>query len=732
MRKITFTISGLEITATELDDGTILFELAVPEGSGADIRGLFFDINDPALVDNLQITGTDVTNDGFGEVSNLGHGNNMHGSGGANKNGKGGGPYDVGMSFGTQADDDISSTSFVMSSIDGEPLTLDLIANVRFGARLTSVGNQIDSAKVTVIAPAAPDAIDDDVDAVEDTPISFDVVANDTDADGDALEIMAATDPTHGTVEIIGNEIFYTPEENFGGDFDTFDYTITDNAGGMDTATVTVFVEAVADAPTLNVETSAGASVNEIVLTITTALTDTDGSESLEIQIDEDMLPPGATLSRTTIPNPGATEEVILTLPDGASADFDLVVRSISTEASNNDMAETSQAIDIDFQFNSNSFDVDFDAVDRSMWSDGDAFQFTNDTFIGVDTGTGGGFAAPLSGSWSFDIKAGLQSHFELNGGEIDATVPFDVTFDTTFNVTTDVLVIDPSAALAAGGFFLTDGPNAEYLLDFIFDFAYDVDVNLDAFLLDIPLFDVDDSFDNTLNLIDYDSETDPAFEVPIGNAGTLSIQFPELDVAGSEGPLGTYSGDGASNNFLDLSVDIDQVLANLFLAGVNPFGFEASIDFGIAGGSAFLDIIDLDLNRGLNFLQDFELMAGSLTGQLFFEDGTVQDFDMISPLEFADASSMDFDNDGMIEFDVVLDHGGATLHNDTDLGFNVGYDFDILEAGYELSAFGFSGVSDSIGPLFHDDGTLPLGSINVFDETINVAFETEQVSFIV
>ncbi len=729
MRKITFTIPGMPgliITATEQGDGTILFELLLAGPTNADIRGLFFDINDQSLLDNLQIDGVDVTNDDFDDVSNLGDGNNMSGKGGA--------PYDVGMSFGGAGDDGITSTSFVLSSIDGTDLTLDLIANVRFGARLTAIGDKgKGSDKLTFVAPAAPDAIDDDVDAVEDTPISFDVVANDTDADGDLLEIMSATDPAHGTVAIVNNEILYTPDLNFGGGSDTFDYTITDNNGGMDTATVTVFVEAVADAPTLNVETSAGDDVNEIVLTITSALVDTDGSESLEIKIDTDMLPSGATLSRTTISNPGAVEVVLLTLPPDADADFDLVVRAISTEASNNDMAETNQTLEIDLQVNANDSTIGFQAVEQSMWSSGAAFQFIDDTFLGIDTGSSGGFGSPLSGSWSFDIKAGLQSHFELNGGLIDATVPFDVSFDTAFNVTTDVLVIDTSASLDMGslGSFLTDGPNAEYLLDFIFDFAYDVVMGIDVFGFDATLFNVDDSFDNTLNLIDYDSETDPPFEFALGNAGTLSIQFPELDVAGGQDSLGMYSGDGESNNFLALSVDIDQMLANIFLGGVNPFGFNFSTpDVLGVGASAFLDIIDLDLIGGLNFLQDFALAAGSLTGTMMFEDGSTQAFSMSDTFEFTNASNMDTDGDGMIEFDVVLDQVGAMLSNETDIGFNVGFDFDILEAGYEVHAPILGSTGDTIGPLFHADGSVGLFAINVFDETFEIDFETEDVSF--
>ena len=66
-RSITFTIPGttagdpsVVVTATEQLDGSLLFELTVVGGTVADLRGLFFDVNDPALADNLQGTGADV------------------------------------------------------------------------------------------------------------------------------------------------------------------------------------------------------------------------------------------------------------------------------------------------------------------------------------------------------------------------------------------------------------------------------------------------------------------------------------------------------------------------------------------------------------------------------------------------------------------------------------------------------------------------------------------------
>ena len=67
------------------------------------------------------------------------------------------------------------------------------------------------------------------------------VLANDSDPDGDPLQIGAVTTPTRGTAAQAGAAILYTPETEFVGT-DSFTYTITDGQGATATATVTVTV----------------------------------------------------------------------------------------------------------------------------------------------------------------------------------------------------------------------------------------------------------------------------------------------------------------------------------------------------------------------------------------------------------------------------------------------------------------------------------------------------------
>ena len=87
-----------------------------------------------------------------------------------------------------------------------------------------------------------PDAVNDPTNAVtEDTNKTIDVLANDTDPEGDALDITVTTNGSKGSVSIMGGgaTVRYNPNANATGS-DTFTYTIEDIHGLSDTATVTV------------------------------------------------------------------------------------------------------------------------------------------------------------------------------------------------------------------------------------------------------------------------------------------------------------------------------------------------------------------------------------------------------------------------------------------------------------------------------------------------------------
>lgn len=99
--------------------------------------------------------------------------------------------------------------------------------------------------------PAPPDAVDDAANVSEDSGANaVDVLANDTDSNGDTLTVTSVTQGSHGSVAITGGGagVSYTPAPDYFGT-DSFSYTIDDGNGGTDSATVSVNVSNVNDAP---------------------------------------------------------------------------------------------------------------------------------------------------------------------------------------------------------------------------------------------------------------------------------------------------------------------------------------------------------------------------------------------------------------------------------------------------------------------------------------------------
>ena len=143
-----------------------------------------------------------------------------------------------------------------------------------------------------------PVANDDAASTSEDTPVTVDAAANDTDADGD-LDPASATvisGPTNGTVVDNGDGTFtYTPNGDFNG-VDSFEYEICDTSGACDTATVTINVSPVNDVPTANDDQ---------------AITDEDMSVSIPVTDNDSAGPanedPSLTITEVSDPANGST-----------------------------------------------------------------------------------------------------------------------------------------------------------------------------------------------------------------------------------------------------------------------------------------------------------------------------------------------------------------------------------------------------------------------------------------
>lgn len=747
---------GVRVAATEVD-GELVFTVKVlnTNNQSGDLRGLFFNLNSPLKLSGLESHGGQME---FvkGNVANLGNGANMMGA--LN-------PYDIGLEFGTAGNgrDYIQSATFTLSN-PLHDLTLDDIANVQFGARLTGVGT-----KLEVIAPAAPDASDDSCPIFEDSasglnapstvPTSqlFEILANDTDADGDVLTIIDVKGAQHGTVQIVdgadadslpGDAVLYTPFEDYSGT-DSFQYLISDNNGGTDFATVNVAIEAVADIPDIAYEILEGASVNQVIVRVTAAQTDADSSEFID-RIMLDGIPAGIEVSESACNPTDEPDQIVrdflLTLPTYSDTSFDLAITAVSKETSNGDEETASQTIAILYDTNDNHFAPVFEAEDQSMWASGDAWSFNDDRFIGVDGSTAGRLNASIAvgsayADYNLAYTFGLQSTLDIGSGEVDATIPYSVNVQTLYNETTDWLRFETAAFVELGqSEFSTQSPLLTYNLDLIARFqsavtlgasidipgipgvpaAYVAGVQVTPEIPGIPGWSWGDSttltagFDRTLNLLEFDGDSlnllglegDSAASYDLGYGLSIETEIPHFTTQSQVS--GNHLESDGSANFVSLVADVDEILA-LMLGVPNLLG--QSEDFGPA--TVGYDLLNYELTGSLGVGQEFSLSFGNLNGTLLFEDGTKYGFILGDDFDVKNASDHDSNQDGNLDFSLTLTPD-ATFSSNLLLTMELAHALDLLDAYLSVSVPVFDDPEFHLGPLESYGGTLAGTSIEL------------------
>ncbi len=157
-------------------------------------------------------------------------------------------------------------------------------------------GGLCDSQTVTLTVDPlndAPVVVDDPVVVAEDAVVTVDVLANDSDVDGDGLSVSGVSSPSNGSVVVNPDgTLTYTPEADFFGS-DSFTYTATDGTASV-VGAVTVTVAPVNDPPTAPGVQAVGAGVGEPPPPL--PIGDPEGGVLTVTVIDGD-LPPGLTLN---------------------------------------------------------------------------------------------------------------------------------------------------------------------------------------------------------------------------------------------------------------------------------------------------------------------------------------------------------------------------------------------------------------------------------------------------
>ncbi len=219
-----------------------------------------------------------------------------------------------------------------------------------------------------------PAAYDDTITTPEDTSVTIDVLANDTDADSDPLTVTNLTQPSNGSATLTAEQmVTYTPNMNFNGS-DAFTYTANDGKTNSNTATVYTTVTNENDPPIADpqsVETTQNTPID-----ITLSGSDVDGDSLTYDTVDG---PSHGTLSGTasnityTPKNDYIGPDSFNFIVNDGIADSGLATVSITITKINQSPAAEDQSVttneDVPIDITLTGSDPDSDSITFSIFS---------------------------------------------------------------------------------------------------------------------------------------------------------------------------------------------------------------------------------------------------------------------------------------------------------------------------------------------------------------------------
>ncbi|MEM7455250.1 MAG: Ig-like domain-containing protein [Planctomycetota bacterium] len=272
----------------------------------------------------------------------------------------------------------IDSAGNISGTIDssasaGGPYTVTVTAN-------DGNGGTISATFTWSVSNPGPVAVDDSFTTSEDVALAGDVSGNDSDPDGDAVAFIKLTDPANGTLVLNADGTFvYTPDANFNGT-DTFDYEIIDADGAVSSATATVTVSPVNDAPVIATPIPDQSSVDSdtVLLDVSSSFNDIEGNS---LTFSATGLPTGLNIDSAgnitgTIDSSASTGgpySVTVTADDGnggvVSDTFTWTVANPAPDAVS-DNVSTSEDIPVSGDVSTNDSDPDGDSVTFNKLTD--------------------------------------------------------------------------------------------------------------------------------------------------------------------------------------------------------------------------------------------------------------------------------------------------------------------------------------------------------------------------
>lgn len=612
-------------------------------------------------------------------------------------------------------------------------------------------GTDVATVTVTITGENDPVIAGDDTATVNESGVltvtTDALLSNDTDVDGDALEITAVSTSSEAgaTVNLVDGEVVYDPGDLFDGlgagesATDTFTYSVTDNNGSTVAATVTVTIEGENDAPTLltldHISLIEGNSDVQAVISaddpngddLTYSLS---GDDAALFSID----PATGAISFVAPPevdNPldqGGDNiyELALTVSDGDQSTTRNVAVQVIAPPSNGGSGTSTIAFDM---VGSASLGLlSFVNTAPAFSSPGDGFGFfqagvgsvpfalvddSADVFPGDSLGI-------IDSNSNTDLFFGATDTQNAdNDGPVSATWSFDVEGASDLSLNVDVG--------AMGDFESSDSFVITYNIDggqdiVLFEFAPDEDATLDYTLAGGGVETLDDPL------------------TVAGSGETLSnvLQTLTADLAGTGAVLNvtlTATTDGGSEAFALQNLVIEgalpsgtQVIASTLTgaADVNLISFTNDAPnfsspgdgFGVfqVGTSTSIPFSLVDDSAGTFPADSLGIIDGSTNTDPFFGATDTVNGDTSGPV----SATWAFDIAGFTDLLLSIDAGAMGDFESSD-SFSFTYNID---GGAEVALFDF--VADEAATL---DYTLSGGSIETLDDPLTLAGSGQALS---
>lgn len=217
-----------------------------------------------------------------------------------------------------------ASPASVASAIK-DTATTDVVANAGLGSPNLLLFSLLTAPVPPTNEPAAPVAADDFAQATTGSTVTIPVLANDTDANGDALTVTNLTQPSSGSAAVSDGDttVAFTAPGTAG--TYTFTYTASDGALTSEVATVSVTVTEPAPPPlgasaaTVGYRTAGGRFADKNLI-VTVTLTDVNGAPVAATSVEISVALSGSTrwTGAGTTASDGSVSWEIKNAPSGA------------------------------------------------------------------------------------------------------------------------------------------------------------------------------------------------------------------------------------------------------------------------------------------------------------------------------------------------------------------------------------------------------------------------------